>query len=76
MLSYINPRSLISQQAASEMSASTIKRLEKHMRTHGFDPQKPIYGVMRADGRILISDGHHRVQAAIRAGLHQVPVEI
>jgi len=76
MLLHMNPRNLIAQQSPMEMSRAKIRRLEKDMRVNGFDRMQPIYGVMRNDGRIVISDGHHRAQAAIRAGIVQVPVEI
>jgi ParB-like chromosome segregation protein Spo0J len=46
------------------------------MRKHGYDESQPITGVRREDGRIVISDGHHRVEAAIRAGIAKVPVDV
>ena len=76
MLLHINPRNLIPQQSAADMSDAKIRRLEKDMRTYGFDSRQPIHGVMRQDGRIVVSDGHHRTQAAIRAGITLIPVEI
>lgn len=75
-LLHMNPRNLIPTQTADEMTGSVIKRLEKDMRANGFDANQPISGVVRADGRVEISDGHHRAQAAIRAGLTEVPVEV
>lgn len=36
----------------------------------------PITGVVRYDGRVEISDGHHRREAAIKAKLFNVPVDI
>lgn len=75
-LLHMNPRNLIPTQTAEEMTGSVIKRLEKDMRANGFDASQPISGVVRADGRVEISDGHHRAQAAIRAGLTEVPVEV
>lgn len=72
----MNPKNLISQQSKNEMSGSVIKRLEKDMRANGFDANEPISAVVRADGRVVISDGHHRVQAAIRAGIMEIPVDV
>jgi ParB-like chromosome segregation protein Spo0J len=46
------------------------------MKQHGFDSTKPISGQLSATGRILIMDGHHRVAAAIKAGIEKVPVEV
>ena len=72
----VNPTNLIPTQTRSEMSGSQIKRLEKDMRTNGFDQNKPIDAVRRTDGRLEIQDGHHRVEAAKRAGIDQIPVQI
>jgi RHS repeat-associated protein len=72
----INPRNLISQQSKNEMSGSVIKRLVKDMKLNGFDQSQAITAVVRADGRLVISDGHHRAAAAIRAGIDKVPVDI
>lgn len=73
---HINPKNLIPQQSKEEISQSSVKKLEKDMRKRGYDFSHPISGVRRKDGRILISDGHHRVRAAIRAGLDKVPVDV
>ncbi|UGQ46084.1 FG-GAP-like repeat-containing protein [Massilia endophytica] len=72
----MNPKNLISQQSKNEMSGSVIKRLEKDMRANGYDASQPVSAVVRADGRVVISDGHHRVQAAIRAGITGIPVDV
>jgi hypothetical protein len=72
----INPKNLVPQQSKEQMNGSLVKRLEAEMRTHGYDESQPISGVRREDGRIVISDGHHRRLAAIGAGIDQVPVEV
>jgi ParB-like chromosome segregation protein Spo0J len=72
----INPKNLVPQQSKEQMNRSLVKRLEAEMRTHGYDESQPISGVRREDGRIVISDGHHRRLAAIGAGIDQVPVEV
>jgi filamentous hemagglutinin len=58
------------------MNGSMVKRLEAAMKANGYDHAQPISGVRLKDGRIIISDGHHRVAAAIRAGIAQVPVDV
>lgn len=75
-LFYVNPKNLISQQTKNEMSGSVVKRLEKDMKANGFDVNQPIIVVIRQDGRLVISDGHHRTAAAIRAGKETIPVEV
>lgn len=76
VLLHVNPKNLISQQSRNEMTGSVIKRLEKDMRINGFDKNQPVTAVVRSDGRLVISDGHHRTQAAIRAGITEIPVEV
>ena len=76
LIKQLNPKNLISTQTRSEMSGSQIKRLEKDMRVNGFDQSKPVDAVRRSDGRLEIQDGHHRVEAAKRAGIDQIPVQI
>jgi RHS repeat-associated protein len=70
----VNPKNLIPQQQRNEMTGSVVRRLEKDMRVNGFDQSQPINTVVREDGRMVISDGHHRAAAAIRAGLDKVPI--
>lgn len=72
----ISPKALISQQPREQMRGSLVKRLVADMRKHGYDESQPITGVRREDGRIVISDGHHRAEAAIRAGIAKVPVDV
>ncbi|TFW34990.1 ParB/RepB/Spo0J family partition protein [Massilia horti] len=72
----ISPKSLISQQSKEQMNGSLVKRLAADMRARGYEVSQPISGVRREDGRIVISDGHHRVAAAIRAGIDLVPVDV
>ena len=71
-----SPKNLISQQTKNEMSGSQVKRLTKDMKVNGFDQSKPISGVVNGNGRIVISDGHHRTESAIKAGIEKVPVEV
>jgi ParB-like chromosome segregation protein Spo0J len=76
MLIYKNPNELISQQSKVDRSASQIRRLTKSMQANGYDAHYPITGVERPDGRIVISDGHDRVLAAIAAGIRIVPIDV
>jgi len=72
----VNPRNLIPTQTRQEMSGSEVKRLTKDMEKNGFNQSKPIDAMKRPDGRLEIQDGHHRTEAAIKAGLEKVPVRI
>ncbi len=71
-----SPKNLVPQQTKSEMTGSVIKRLAKDMKVNGYDQSQPITAVTRSDGKLVISDGHHRAAAAIRAGIEKVPVEV
>ncbi|BDU75474.1 RHS repeat-associated core domain-containing protein [Mesoterricola sediminis] len=70
-----SPNTLLSRQSSSEMSGSLIKRMAKDMKANGFDASKPIQ-IAVVDGKRIILDGHHRVAAAIKAGIREVPVLI
>lgn len=59
------------------MSGSQIKRLAKDMEKNGFDPSKPVDAWRNPNtGRLEIQDGHHRTEAAKKAGLDKIPVEV
>ena len=75
-LVFTSPKNLIPTQTKSEMSGSEIKRLAKDMKANGYDQSKPISAQQNARGRLEISDGHHRREAAIQAGVDKVPVEV
>lgn len=47
---------------------SKTKVLEKSFRTFGFDPGLPIRCVRRADGKLIITHGHHRFHVAVKTG--------
>jgi len=70
-----NPGNLLSRQGPAEMTGSQIKRLTSKMKANGFDPAHPIE-VATVEDRQIIIDGHHRAAAAVRAGMHQVPVTV
>ena len=72
----VNPKDLIPQQTKRQMSGSVVKKLAAHMKRVGYDESQPISGVRRSDGRIVISDGHHRRETAILAGIDEVPVDV
>ncbi len=65
------------RQLASEMTGSRIKSMEKAMREGTFDWEAagPVHIAERNGTRIII-DGHHRVAAARRAGLSEIPVKV
>jgi ParB-like chromosome segregation protein Spo0J len=58
------------------MSGSQIKRLTKDMKKNGFDQTKPVDVVRNPRGRLEIQDGHHRTEAAKKAGLDKIPVRV
>ncbi|HGK6847343.1 TPA: DUF637 domain-containing protein, partial [Pseudomonas aeruginosa] len=72
-----DPRNLIPTQTKAEMSGSQIKRIVKSIKENGFDQEKPV-DVWRnpKTGRLEIQDGHHRTEAAKKAGLDKIPVSI
>lgn len=72
-----NPRNLIPIQTKSEMSGSQVKRLTKDMKQNGFDQSKPVDAWRNPNtGRLEIQDGHHRTEAAKKAGLDKIPVQV
>jgi filamentous hemagglutinin len=69
----VNPKTLISRQGKYEMSSSKVDKLRKKMRKNGYDIEKPIE-IAEVDGYLIIIDGHHRAQAAMRERLREVPI--
>jgi filamentous hemagglutinin len=57
------------------MTGNRIKRLTSNMKKEGFDSAFPIVAA-EVEDRLIIVDGHHRAQAAIRAGIGEVPVRV
>ncbi len=43
---------------------------------YGIDQAKPVDVVKNQRGRLEIQNGHHRTEAAIKAGLDKIPVRI
>lgn len=70
---YVNPNILLSRQTPSEMSGSKIKRLRKKIKEIGFDINQPIK-VVEIEGQLIILDGHHRVEAAKKLRLKEIPI--
>lgn len=70
-----DPKQLISRQTKTEMTPNNVERLRKKIRKHGFDLNQPIE-VVDVKGKLIIRDGHHRTEAAIREKLSSVPVRI
>ncbi|PNG32119.1 type IV secretion protein Rhs [Pseudomonas protegens] len=71
----VDPRNLNSRQTREEMSRNKVDKLSKKMRSEGFDENHPI-DVAEVDGKLIIIDGHHRSQAAVRSRVEKVPVVI
>ncbi|MEL6581072.1 MAG: hypothetical protein AAFQ14_15095, partial [Cyanobacteria bacterium J06621_12] len=59
------PKELISRQTEAEMRSSMVDRLRRKFRKNGFDRSQPIEAV-DVGGSLIIKDGHHRVEAAVR----------
>lgn len=72
----VNPKNLRPTQEKHEMTGSVIKKLTKDMKKNGFDESKPISVVKTKSGRMHISDGHHRVEAAKRAKIDKIPANV
>ncbi|MBL8300457.1 MAG: ParB N-terminal domain-containing protein [Rhodanobacteraceae bacterium] len=71
-----NPKNLIPTQTKNEISGSLVKRLASDMKKNGFDQSKPIDAVRNERGRLEIIDGHHRTEAAKKAGIDEIPVNV
>jgi len=72
-----NPRNLLPTQTKSEMSGSQIKRLAEDMNQNGYDYSKPVDAWRNPEtGRLEIQDGHHRTEAAKKADLDKIPVQV
>jgi YD repeat-containing protein len=71
----VDPKVLLGRQGRDEMSGSKVERLSKDMKVNGYNSNHPI-DVADVDGKLVIVDGHHRRQAAVRAGVQKVPVNI
>lgn len=57
-------------------SQRKIARLAESMRTNGFDPNEPIFVVVKQNGKATIFEGNHRTRAAVDAGITRVPVTV
>ena len=71
----VHPARLISRQTPAQMSNNRVNKLRKKIRKDGFDRQRPIE-LVEVDEKLIIKDGHHRAEAAIRERLTTVPVRI
>ncbi|MDX7987858.1 hypothetical protein FE392_11030 [Xenorhabdus sp. 12] len=57
------------------MSGSQIKRYVKDMKKNGYDIEYPVE-VANVNGKMIIIDGHHRAESAVKAGLNKIPVRV
>jgi RHS repeat-associated protein len=71
-----NPKNLIPTQGRNEISGSQVKRMAKDMKENGYNQAHPVDAVKNESGRLEIQDGHHRVEAAKKAGLEKIPVNV
>lgn len=70
-------RTLVGRQTRAEMSRSKVDKIAKSMKKDGYDSSKggPIKAV-NVNGATIIEDGHHRAEAAVKAGIKEVPVTV
>lgn len=71
----LDPKILIPRQTIAEMSQSRVNKLRKKIRKNGFDLSYPI-AAANIERKLIIIDGHHRTQAAVREQLPSIPVQI
>ncbi|SUB83924.1 Filamentous hemagglutinin [Pragia fontium] len=70
-----DPSTLISRQNRNEMSGSQVKRLVKDMKANGYNADEPV-DVAIVNGKMIIIDGHHRAEAAAKAGIKDIPIRV
>jgi RHS repeat-associated protein len=72
-----NPGRLRSRQGPSEMTGNKVKRYASAMRAEGgYGTFPPVDAADIGDGQLLIIDGHHRAEAAKKAGISEIPVNV
>ena len=72
-----NPQALISRQGPSEMTGNKVKRYASAMKAQrGYGDFPPVEAADVGGGKLVIIDGHHRVEAAKKAGVREVPVNV
>ena len=62
-------------ESQGRFSDAYIEKLARSMKEQGFKPQRAIQVFTWPDGRATIWEGNHRLRAAKRAGLNQIPVD-
>jgi hypothetical protein len=75
-LVHANPRNLIPTEPRATLNGSQVNRMAKDMKQGGYDDRYPVDAARNAQGRLEIQDGHHRTDAAKRAGLDKIPVRV
>nr|WP_260430422.1 ParB/RepB/Spo0J family partition protein [Burkholderia stagnalis] len=59
------------------MTGNKVKRYASAMRAQGgFGTFPPIEPADVGEGKLVIIDGHHRAEAAMKAGVPEVPVNV
>ena len=53
----------------------SIKRMTKNMKQNGYNTDGPV-DVAMVNGKMIIIDGHHRSEAARKAGIEDIPVSV
>lgn len=52
-----------------------MKRLTRDMKANGYKNDEPVDAAI-VNGKIIIIDGHHRAEAASKAGVKDIPFRI
>lgn len=59
------------------MTGNKVKRYASAMRAQGgWGTFPPVEAADVGDGKLVIVDGHHRAEAAVKAGIPEVPVNV
>lgn len=59
------------------MTGNKVKRYASAMRAQGgWGAFPPVEAADVGDGKLVIVDGHHRAEAAVKAGIPEVPVNV
>ncbi len=78
-IEYADPKTLypshtLNRGSGGAESLKNVENIKESIQKSGFDVNQPIEVATASGGQRIITQGHHRTQAAIEAGLNNVPV--